>query len=114
MPTSFHGLPSLPTLGWILVAMVTARTANRAIPAGLLSKEFVLAFTLVMVAVFLVACAQLNRLTLELSPIVLVVLLGYSYLKRFTRFSHIGLGLALAAILFVGIYMVNPALRHLD
>ena len=115
MPTSFHGLPSLPTLGWILVAMVTARsaamafnrwadadldaanprTATRAIPAGLLSKGFVLAFTLVMVAVFLVACARLNRLTLELSPIVLVVLLGYSYLKRLTRFSHIGLGLAL-------------------
>jgi len=48
-----------------------------------------------MVGLFLVACAQLNRLTLELSPIVLVVLLGYSYLKRLTRFSHIGLGLAL-------------------
>ena len=114
-PASFHGLPSLPTLGWILVAMVTARsaamafnrwadadldaanprTATRAIPAGLLSRGFVLAFTLVMVGLFLVACAQLNRLTLELSPIVLVVLLGYSYLKRLTRFSHIGLGLAL-------------------
>ena len=114
-PASFHGLPSLLTLGWILVAMVTARsaamafnrwadadldaanprTATRAIPAGLLSRGFVLAFTLVMVGLFLVACAQLNRLTLELSPIVLVVLLGYSYLKRLTRFSHIGLGLAL-------------------
>jgi len=114
-PASFHGLPSLLTLSWILVAMVTARsaamafnrwadadldaanprTATRAIPAGLLSRGFVLAFTLVMVGLFLVACAQLNRLTLELSPIVLVVLLGYSYLKRLTRFSHIGLGLAL-------------------
>ncbi len=46
-------------------------------------------------AVFLVAAAELNRLTLELSPVVLVVLLGYSYLKRVTRWSHLGLGLAL-------------------
>jgi len=110
-----QGMPSLPTLGWILVAMVTARSAamafnrwadaaidaanprtrNRAIPAGQLSRGFVLAFTLLMVALFLVACSQLNRLTLWLSPIVLIVLLGYSYLKRFTRLSHLGLGLAL-------------------
>jgi len=49
----------------------------------------------VMVAVFLVACWRLNRLTLELSPLVLAVLLGYSYMKRITRFSHLVLGLAL-------------------
>jgi 4-hydroxybenzoate polyprenyltransferase len=71
------------------------RTSARAIPAGLLSRQFVLAFTCVAVAVFLVAAWQLNRLTLELSPVVLLVLLGYSYLKRFTRWSHLGLGLAL-------------------
>jgi 4-hydroxybenzoate polyprenyltransferase len=47
------------------------------------------------VVVFLVAAAELNRLTLFLSPVVLVVLFGYSYLKRITRFSHLGLGLAL-------------------
>ena len=46
-------------------------------------------------AVFLAAAAELNRLTLELTPVVLVVLLGYSYLKRVTRWSHLGLGLAL-------------------
>ena len=100
---------------WILVAMVSARSAamafnrwadadldaanprtkSRAIPAGLLSREFVLGFTVLAVAVFLVACAQLNRLTLWLAPIALVVLLGYSYLKRVTRWSHLGLGLAL-------------------
>ena len=39
--------------------------------------------------------AELNRLTLYLSPLVLVVLLGYSYMKRITRWSHLGLGLAL-------------------
>ena len=71
------------------------RTQNRAIPAGLLSRGFVLGFTCVAVAVFVVAAAELNRLTLELAPVVLVVLLGYSYLKRVTQWSHLGLGLAL-------------------
>jgi 4-hydroxybenzoate polyprenyltransferase len=108
-----HGLPGGRSvlwnmLGWILLAMVSARSAamafnrwvdaeldaanprtkSRAIPAGLLTPEFVLGFTVLAVAVFLLACAELNRL-------VLVVLLGYSYLKRITRWSHLGLGLAL-------------------
>jgi 4-hydroxybenzoate polyprenyltransferase len=108
-----RGLPAWRTLGWILVAMVSARSAamafnrwadadldaanprtrSRAIPAGLLSKQFVLGFTLLAIALFVVAAAQLNRLTLLLSPIVLVVLLGYSYMKRVTRWSHLVLGL---------------------
>jgi len=102
-------------MAWILVAMVSARSAAmafnrwadseldaanprtkaRAIPAGLLTRRFVLGFTVLAVAVFLLACAELNRLTLYLAPIALVVLLGYSYLKRLTRWSHLGLGLAL-------------------
>ena len=47
------------------------------------------------VAVFVAAAAELNRLALELAPVALVVLLGYSYLKRVTQWSHLGLGLAL-------------------
>ncbi|HEY1984969.1 MAG TPA: UbiA-like polyprenyltransferase [Terracidiphilus sp.] len=110
-----HGLPGLRTIAWILVAMVSARscamafnrwadaeldaanprTKTRAIPAGLLSRNFVLGFTLLMGAVFVLASASLNRLTLYLSPIVLIVLLGYSYMKRITRWSHLVLGLAL-------------------
>ena len=110
-----HGLPALRTIAWILVAMVAARscamafnrwadaeldaanprTRSRAIPAGLLSREFVLGFTVLMAALFIVAAASLNRLTLYLSPVVLVVLLGYSYMKRLTRWSHLVLGLAL-------------------
>jgi 4-hydroxybenzoate polyprenyltransferase len=110
-----HGLPAVRTLGWILVAMVAARssamafnrwadakidaanprTRSRAIPAGLLSSQFVFGFTCVAALIFVLAAAQLNRLTLYLSPLVLLVLLGYSYLKRFTRWSHFGLGLAL-------------------
>jgi 4-hydroxybenzoate polyprenyltransferase len=47
------------------------------------------------VLVFVLAAAQLNRLTLYLSPLALLVLLGYSYMKRITRWSHLVLGLAL-------------------
>ncbi len=110
-----QGLPAFRTLLWILVAMVMARscamafnrwadadldaanprTKSRAIPAGLLSREFVLGFTVVTGLGFVGAAAELNRLTLELSPLVLVVLLGYSYMKRLTRWSHLVLGLAL-------------------
>jgi 4-hydroxybenzoate polyprenyltransferase len=110
-----HGLPAGRTLLWILVAMVAARscamafnrwadaefdaanprTKSRAIPVGLLSREFVLGFTVVTAIVFVLAAAQLNSLTLDLSPVVLIVLLGYSYTKRVTRWSHLVLGLAL-------------------
>ena len=106
-----HGLPTLRTIAWILVAMVAARssamafnrwadadldsanprTSSRAIPA----RQFVLGFTILTALIFLLAASQLNRLTLYLSPIVLLVLFSYSYMKRFTRWSHIVLGLAL-------------------
>jgi 4-hydroxybenzoate polyprenyltransferase len=71
------------------------RTRTRAIPAGLLTRRFVLGFTVLAALVFVLASAQLNRLTLYLSPLVLVVLLGYSYMKRISRWSHLVLGLAL-------------------
>ncbi len=110
-----RGVPTWRTLGWILVAMVTARscamafnrwadaeldaanprTQSRAIPAGMLTRQFVLGFTALMALLFVLASAQLNRLTLYLSPIVLIVLLGYSYMKRVTRWSHLVLGFAL-------------------
>jgi 4-hydroxybenzoate polyprenyltransferase len=48
-----------------------------------------------MALVFILAAAELNRLTLLLSPIALIVLLGYSYMKRLSRWSHLVLGLAL-------------------
>src|SRR5580658_2407596 len=110
-----HGLPGLRTVAWILVAMVAARSAamafnrwadadldaanprtrNRAIPAGLLTRQFVFSFTLFAAAVFVLAAGELNRVALYLSPVALAVLFGYSYMKRFTRWSHLVLGLAL-------------------
>lgn len=109
------GMPRLAQLGWILVCMVSARsaamafnrladaqidaanprTATRAIPAGALSQRFVGGFVLVSCSLFVVAAAQLNRLTFYLSPVALAVILLYSYTKRFTRWSHVVLGLAL-------------------
>ena len=71
------------------------RTAGRQLVTGALSVPFVTVFTLVCVAVFLVAAWQINMTALALSPIVLLVLFGYSYLKRFTAFAHFGVGLAL-------------------
>jgi 4-hydroxybenzoate polyprenyltransferase len=74
---------------------VNPRTKMRAIPAGHLSRDFVGGFTVVAAVLFIAAASQLNRLTLLLSPVVLAILLLYSYTKRFTRWSHLVLGLAL-------------------
>jgi 4-hydroxybenzoate polyprenyltransferase len=109
------GWPHPMQIVWITVCMVTARsaamafnrwadasldasnprTAMRAIPAGTLSRGFVGTFTIVSALLFLLAAGQLNRLTLLLAPVALVVVLSYSYTKRFTRWSHLVLGLAL-------------------
>ena len=67
----------------------------RALPKGELSRGFVLSFTVLAAGVFVFGAAMLNRLTLELSPIALLVVLAYSYMKRITRWSHVVLGLAL-------------------
>ncbi len=50
---------------------------------------------MVAYCVFLVGAGMLNRLTLELAPLALAVVLLYSYRKRITRWSHVVLGLAL-------------------
>jgi 4-hydroxybenzoate polyprenyltransferase len=109
------GMPAPAQLGWIVLCMVAARsaamafnrladaqidaanprTATRAIPTGLLSQRFVGIFVLASCAVFVLSAAQLNRLTLYLSPVALAVVLLYSYTKRFTRWSHLVLGFAL-------------------
>ena len=109
------GLPGWRPLAWIIVAMVSARsaamafnrladtsidaanprTAVRALPSGALSPSFVTSFVLVACGIFVLAASQLNRLTLVLSPVALAILLLYSYAKRFTRWSHLLLGFAL-------------------
>ena len=109
------GWPPLRVLMWIVVCMVSARsaamafnrladarldaanprTALRALPAGSLGAGFVGGFVVVSAAVFLLGAWRLNRLTLELAPLALTIILAYSYMKRVTRWSHLVLGLAL-------------------
>src|SRR5690242_20269841 len=110
-----NGWPSGWQLTWIIVCMISARsaamafnrvadqkidalnprTAMRALPAGALSRKFAIGFIVFFCAVFVLGAAELNRLTLILSPVALAVVLAYSYTKRFTSFSHLVLGLAL-------------------
>jgi 4-hydroxybenzoate polyprenyltransferase len=111
-----EGLPTWWQILWISLAMVGARsaamtfnrivdrdfdaanprTANRELPSGKLSVRFAWVFFLASVVLFLVAAYSLNWLTFALSPIALASVLGYSYAKRFTSFSHLLLGWALA------------------
>ncbi len=100
---------------WILVAMVAARsaamafnrildadidarnrrTANRHLPAGLLSVRFAWGFTAMASAVFLWAARELGFLCFILAPVALSILFAYSFAKRFTMFAHLLLGLCL-------------------
>ena len=76
------------------------RTEVREIPAGKLTANQALIFVIINSIAFVVATAFINNLTLLLSPIALIVILGYSYTKRFTPLCHIvlGVGLGLAPI----------------
>ncbi len=109
------GMPAAAKLGWIVLCMVSARsaamafnriadaridaanprTAMRAIPAGVLSQRFAAIFVAIACGLFVLGAAQLNRATLYLSPVALAIVLLYSYTKRFTRWSHLVLGFAL-------------------
>ncbi|MDD5559370.1 UbiA-like polyprenyltransferase [Candidatus Methylomirabilis sp.] len=111
-----RGIPTPSTLLWIVLAMVGARsgamamnrladqqidaanprTRERALPQGLVRRGEVILLTLGSFALFLFAAARLNPLCLKLAPVAMAVLILYSYAKRFTFFSHLILGLALA------------------
>lgn len=110
------GLPSLHSLLWILVAMAGARTlamtfnrlvdrkidamnprtAGREMPRGIVTTPHAVLMIVGSLALFEFACFRLNPLCLKLSPAALLVILGYSFTKRFTAYSHLVLGLSLA------------------
>jgi len=101
--------------GWILIAMVAARsaamafnrildadmdarnrrTAARHLPAGLLSARFAWGFTFAASLLFIWAARQLGFLCFVLSPVALAILFVYSFSKRFTMFAHLLLGFCL-------------------
>lgn len=76
------------------------RTAIREIPAGVLKADSVLWFTIVSSLLFMLSAWFINPLCFYLSPVALLVVLGYSFTKRFTALCHIvlGVGLSLAPI----------------
>jgi 4-hydroxybenzoate polyprenyltransferase len=82
---------------WIDASLDAAnpRTMSRAIPSGELNRRFVAAFTVIACGLFLLFASWLNHLTTLLSAPALALVLAYSFTKRFTRFSHLVLGLAL-------------------
>lgn len=108
-------LPTWAQCGWILLAMIGARTAamslnriidraidarnprtaGRAIPAGLLRSSEAVLFVVVSFALLFWAASQLSRLALELLPVAVFMTVIYSYTKRFTWACHIVLGLTL-------------------
>jgi len=136
MVLAAEGWPEWRVFGWILLAMVGARsaamgfnrlvdreidaanprTASRALPAGLLSPGFVALFVVASLALLLLAAWRLNPLCLRFAGAAIVVLLGYSYTKRFTWVSHLVLGLALggaplgAWIAVTGAFAATPFL----
>jgi 4-hydroxybenzoate polyprenyltransferase len=101
---------------WIIVAMVAARsaamgfnrmvdarydalnprTASREIPRGAMSRTEASVFVVVSSLVFMFAAWQLSTLTLLLSPVALVIVFWYSLAKRFTSYTQLFLGLAMA------------------
>ena len=111
-----QGLPPLRTALWILAAMVGARTAamtfnrlvdvdvdaenprtaDRALPAGRVSKTGAMALLGGGIILFGLAAGALGPLTWALSPLALVIILGYSLCKRFTAWAHVVLGLSLS------------------
>ncbi len=116
MMLAAEGFPGWRVVGWIVVAMVGARsaamgfnrlvdrridaenprTADRALPAGMVTPGFVGLFVIASVGLLVLAAWRLNPLALNLSPLAIVITLGYSYTKRLTSLSHLILGLGLA------------------
>jgi 4-hydroxybenzoate polyprenyltransferase len=110
-----RGIPNMHTSIWIVVALVAARSAAmafnrlvdadidadnprtkiRAIPAGKLSKSFVFWFVVAAAVVLGFAAWELNPLAFHLSPLALGVVFFYSFTKRFTRWAHVVLGIAM-------------------
>ncbi|WP_336786768.1 UbiA-like polyprenyltransferase [Paenibacillus sp. MMO-177] len=108
-------LPSWGEIGWIALAMVGARsaamslnrvidkaidkanprTAQRALPAGLLKSFEVILFIIVSFALLFIAAANLDPIAMKLMPIAVVMLVLYSYMKRFTWLCHVFLGLTI-------------------
>lgn len=79
---------------------INPRTATREIPSGVISPSSALTFVALMCIAFIIVCYFINPLCFYLSPVALLVVLGYSFTKRFTWLCHfvLGMGLGLAPV----------------
>ncbi len=109
------GLPNTRTFWWVTLAMVSMRTAamclnrlidqrideenprtqNRALPKGLLTRQFVRVAAVISIALFVFSAGKLNDLCLALSPIPISLAFLYPFTKRWTALSHLVLGFTL-------------------
>jgi 4-hydroxybenzoate polyprenyltransferase len=95
------------------------RTKNREVPSGIISARAALVFVIINAILFIITTGFINKLTLFLSPVALLIILGYSLTKRFTSLCHfiLGLGLSLAPvgayISVTGSFAVVPVLFSL-
>lgn len=95
------------------------RTANREIPAGVISPRKAMIFVIVNALLFILTASTINLLTAVLSPVALAVVMFYSYCKRFTSLAHLVLGLSLgiapagAYIAVTGTLTLAPCLLSL-
>ena len=128
-----RGLPAARQAFFILLAMVGARsaamafnrlvdqrydalnprTANRALPRGLISRRDTIIFIGAGALLFFYAAYQLNSLSFMLAPLALAVVFFYSYTKRFTWASHLFLGGSLAIAPTAGWIAVQGDLQFL-
>ena len=111
-----HGPVTWGSVGWILVAMVAARsaamgfnrlvdarldalnprTSMRELPRGAMTSREATAFVVVASAVFIFAASRLNTICFALSPVALAIVFWYSLAKRYTTWTQLFLGLAMA------------------
>jgi len=89
------------------------RTAQREIPAGTIHPKGVLFFTIVNVVLFILSAYFINQICFILSPVAMIVILGYSYTKRVSWLCHFHLGLSLM-IAPIGAYMAITGNLSMD
>ncbi len=129
---SARGVPDMAIFGWIILAMVGARTcamgfnrivdrkydklnprtAARALPAQTVKLSEAWTMVILAAGLFFFACYNLNQFTLILSPFAVGLTLFYSLTKRFTWMCHVVLGLALAFSPLGGWVAVSGSLQN--
>ncbi|HDD44739.1 MAG TPA: 4-hydroxybenzoate octaprenyltransferase [Candidatus Desulfofervidus auxilii] len=123
------GIPPLEKCFWILIAMVSIRSAamafnrvvdmdidaknprtkDRALPKGLLTTRWVHGFIASCIIVFFISTYHLNQFVFHLSPYAVIIATVYSYTKRFTWLTHLFLGIAIGLAPLGGWLAIKPS-----